>query len=151
MPDMSEQQQKIDRDSNFDILARTIYGEARGEYNHVDGGISALIAVGNVVMNRLKANSWYGKSIQEVCRKPYQFSCWNIKDPNHAILIREKITDPVFAICCQVATKVILGEWPDLTGGSDHYHALSILPPWAQGQKPKVRLARHIFYQLGEK
>jgi spore germination cell wall hydrolase CwlJ-like protein len=150
MPDMSKKADEID------ILARTIYGEARGEYEHVEGGISALIAVGNVVMNRLKAKSWYGNSIQEVCQKPYQFSCWNVGDPNREILMRvegrppEEITDPVFTVCRQVATKVALGEWPDLTKGSDHYHAFSILPPWARGQRPKVRLARHIFYRLTE-
>jgi hypothetical protein len=35
--------------SKVDILARTIYGEARGEYGHVEGSISALISVGNVI------------------------------------------------------------------------------------------------------
>ena len=134
----------------IDILARTIYGEARGEYDLLEGGISALIGVGNVVMNRLKARSWYGKSIQEVCQKPFQFSCWNVGDPNRKILMQEEITDPVFTVCHQVATKVALEEWPDLTKGSDHYHAFSILPPWARGQRPKVRLARHIFYRLSE-
>ena len=49
---------------DIDILARTIFGEARGEYEHVEGGISALIGVGNVVMNRVKAQkSHNGKSI----------------------------------------------------------------------------------------
>ena len=134
----------------INILARTIYGEARGEYEHVEGGICALIAVGNVVMNRLKAKSWYGKSIQEVCQKPYQFSCWNVGDPNRTILMREEISDPMFTVCQKVATKVALEEWPDLTKGSNHYHAFSILPSWARGQKPKVRLARHIFYRLTE-
>jgi N-acetylmuramoyl-L-alanine amidase len=143
---MSEQADEID------ILARTIYGEARGEYDLLEGGISPLIGVGNVVMNRVKAKSWYGESIQEVCQKPYQFSCWNVGDPNHPLLMYPEITDPVFALCSEVATKVALGEWPDLTKGSDHYHAttLPVFPPWAQGQKPKVRLARHIFYRLSE-
>jgi len=141
---------EMDRGSTVDILARTVYGEARGEYEHVEGGISALIAVGNVVMNRLKAKSWYGSSIEEICQKPYQFSCWNLGDPNRAILLREEISDPVFDVCHQVATKVALEEWPDLTKGSDHYHAFSVLPPWARGQKPRLQLARHIFYQLGQ-
>lgn len=134
----------------IDILARTIYGEARGEYEGFEGGISALIAVGNVVMNRLKARSWYGQSIEEICQKPWQFSCWNKEDPNRAILMQDEIIDPVFSVCYQVATKVALKEWPDLTKGSDHYHAttLPIFPTWARGQKPKIRLAKHIFYQL---
>ncbi len=57
-----------------DVLTRTIYGEARGEYHRHDGGMAALIAVGNVVMNRLKAKTWYGLTIKEICQKPFQFS-----------------------------------------------------------------------------
>ena len=130
------------------VLARTIYGEARGEYEHAHGGIAALIAVGNVVINRLKAKSWYGQSIGEVCQKPLQFSCWNKGDPNRVILLQDKIADPVFTLCCQVAAKVAREEWPDLTKGSDHYHTISVSPAWTKGQRPKVRLGRHIFYQL---
>lgn len=134
----------------LDIFARTIYGEARGEYENFEGGISALIAVGNVIMNRLKAQSWYGGTIQEICLKPWQFSCWNKGDPNRALLIESQIRDPVFTVCYRVATKVALEEWPDLTKGSDHYHAvtLPVFPAWARERKPKVRVARHIFYQL---
>jgi N-acetylmuramoyl-L-alanine amidase len=136
---------------DIDILARTIFGEARGEYGKLEGGMAALIAVGNVAVNRFKANGWYGQTIGEVCRKPWQFSCWNERDPNRKILIQEQIIDPVFTICYQVATKVILQEWPDLTKGSDHYHTISVNPAWAQGQRPKVRLGQHIFYQLTRK
>ncbi len=141
---------EIGRGTSFDILARTIYGEARGEYHSPEGGLSALIAVGNVVMNRVKAQSGYGSTIQEVCLKPLQFSCWNAGDPNRAILMGEVINDPLFTLCSKVATKVASEEWPDLTKGSNHYHACSILPPWARGQKPRMRLANHVFYQLAK-
>ena len=40
-----------------DIMARTIYGEARGE------GQRGMQAVANVIMNRVKAGSWYGASV----------------------------------------------------------------------------------------
>ncbi|MBM3467884.1 MAG: cell wall hydrolase [Alphaproteobacteria bacterium] len=139
---------------NFDtvqILARTIYGEARGEYFHSEGGLASLIAVGNVVMNRYKIQNWFGKSIKEICHKPAQFSCWNEGDPNRHILLQKYIEDPIFQICQEVALKVIEQQWPDLTKGSDHYHAakLKVYPPWARGRTPKVRIANHLFYQLG--
>jgi spore germination cell wall hydrolase CwlJ-like protein len=137
--------------SDLDVLARTIYGEARGEYHSPEGGLSALIAVGNVIMNRVKAQSGYGNTIQEVCLKPRQFSCWNAGDPNRSILMGEALRDPIFALCSRVATKVAAEEWPDLTKGSDHYHAFSILPHWARGQKPKARVANHVFYRLTPK
>ncbi len=35
-------------------LARTLYGEARGEYHRQDGGILAFYAVAHVILNRLK-------------------------------------------------------------------------------------------------
>ena len=133
---------------DIDTLARTIFGEARGDYDNPEGGMASLIAVGNVVMNRLKAKGRYGQSIQEICLKPWQFSCWNEGDPNRKLLMRPELSDPLFTVCHQVATKVAKGEWPDLTKGSDHYHATTLIPGWAKGQKPRVRVARHIFYRL---
>jgi len=135
---------------DIDILARTIYGEARGEYACLEGGLASLIAIGNVVMNRLEVHQFYGNTIREICHKPFQFSCWNRDDPNRELLLRGDIIDPLFTLCREVATKIAREEWPDLTKGSDHYHAISLplIPYWARGQKPKVRLARHVFYQL---
>ncbi len=66
----------------INILAKTLYGEARGE------GLSGLEAVANTIINRVntaKAKGgrfWWGNDIISVCQKPYQFSCWNKKDPN---------------------------------------------------------------------
>lgn len=135
--------------NDIDILARTIYGEARGEYAG-EGGIASLIAVGNVVMNRVKAQCWYGKTIQEVCQKPWQFSCWNEGDPNRGVIMREAIDDPVYSLCREVATNLSREQWPDLTKGSDHYHAstMPVFPRWAATKKPRVCVGKHVFYQL---
>ena len=70
-----------------DILARTIYGEARGE------SISGMEAVASVVLNRVafanrRGRFWWGNSIAEVCRAPKQFSCWNRNDPNYRLICR---------------------------------------------------------------
>lgn len=136
--------------TDTEILARTIYGEARGEYVRLEGGMASLIAVGNVVMNRVKAKSWYGKTIQEVCRKPWQFSCWNENDPNRNLLLQPNISDPVFVVCLQAASGIVSGQWPDLTKGSNHYYATTLTTPpkWTKGQLPRFQLARHIFYRL---
>lgn len=134
--------------ADIQILARTIYGEARGEYRHVLGGLAALIAVGNVVINRLNQKTWYGQTIQEVCQKPWQFSCWNVNDPNFKLLQAELIMDPMFDICLKVAEGVIAKQWPDLTDGCDHYHVTTIKPKWAVGVAPKRQIGRHQFYDL---
>lgn len=136
-------------DHDLDIFARTLYGEARGEYHQ--HGPAALIAVGNVIFNRLKRGGKYGKTLTEVCLKPRQFSCWNENDPNRPLIQQKDLEkDPLFQLCSKIARKVVKGTWPDLTRESDHYHAISCQPYWARVGKVKVRLGNHVFYQLDE-
>jgi spore germination cell wall hydrolase CwlJ-like protein len=132
---------------DIDICARTIYGEARGEFKA--NGPAALIAIANVIRNRYQRSGKYGKTIAEVCLKPRQFSCWNEGDPNRLLIQEQHLaTDPHFNICLMVARKVIEGLWPDLTRGSDHYHTTSCLPYWARSGKVHLRLGNHVFYKL---
>lgn len=137
-------------EQDLDTLARTIYGEARGEYEQSEGGLAALIAVGNVVVNRFKQQTWFGKTIREVCLKPWQFSCWNAVDPNHIIIKPRIIDHPIFYICQEIAHGVACGNWPDLTKGSDHYHSvrMAIPPSWARQKTPLIRVGHHVFYRL---
>lgn len=132
-------------------LAKTIYGEARGEYQRLDGGLSALIAVGNVVMNRLKMPERFGATVNEVCLKPWQFSCWNVNDPNYGLLMGE-VMDPLYETCLMVAENMIKGHWPDLTKGADHYHyvGMKAAPSWSCQSAATVRIGKHIFYRLGK-
>ena len=136
------------REEDIDITARTIFGEARGEYACKDGGISALIAVANVIHNRFLQGR-FGKNHQDICMKPFQFSCWNTNDPNRIIIenIDQKL--PLFKICRDVAKNVLEGHWPDLTKGSDHYHTKDIYPYWSVKKTPEVTIGRHHFYKLG--
>lgn len=133
--------------NDIEVLARTIYGEARGEYEKM-GGIASLIAVGNVIMNRLNFPRRFGGTIKEICLKPWQFSCWNEKDPNRLVISRPTIDHPTFALCREIAQKVSSYQWPDLTKGSNHYHTLALkpFPSWAKNQTPRVSLGHHIFY-----
>src|SRR4051812_25123549 len=70
-------QTEINRLNELDILALTIYGEARGET------IEGQIAVGNVIRNRVVALK---KTYRDICLADKQFSCWNTNDPNYIIL-----------------------------------------------------------------
>ena len=59
---------------DVDVLARTIFGEARGET------VSGMEAVASVVMNRLafsrrRGRYWWGNSVVDICQSPRQFSC----------------------------------------------------------------------------
>ncbi len=126
-----------------DVLARTLWGEARGE------GTEGMQAVACVVMNRVRRGGWWGDSVIAVCQKPFQFSCWNQDDPNlpqmRAVTAER---DPSFATALRVARRAIYGAIDDITGGADHYHAAGIMPYWARGEKPVAVIGNHIFYAL---
>lgn len=121
-------------------LARTIYGEARGE--QPDG----REAVGHVVMNRVKKQ---GKSVRDVCLAKRQFSCWNENDPNSSV-IRALMpgANNIFNECLATADRVIKGEVGDNTGNATHYYATSISAPnWTQPPARKtVQIGHHIFF-----
>lgn len=136
---------------DIDTLARTIYGEARGEYLKPEGGLASLIAVANVVMNRVYSRKKFGSTIHEVCTKPYQFSCWNPNDPNHHLISTLKAgQNEVTRLCWKVAESVANGSWPDLSKGSDHYFSstMSKIPTWALGQKLRIKIGAHLFYKI---
>lgn len=129
----------------IEIMAKTIYGEARGEYSK--NGLKALEAVGHVIMNRSVAAS---ANISDVCLKPKQFSCWNRNDPNRKIIEGLTITDPIYRICFIVAKAIICGEIHDITGGANHYYSTrsKTVPYWAKGKKSTVKIGNHIFFKL---
>ncbi|MBR1479475.1 MAG: cell wall hydrolase [Alphaproteobacteria bacterium] len=132
---------------DIEIMAKTIYGEARGEYARANGGMNALIAIGNVIMNRsLEAEV----SIADVCLRPRQFSCWNRDDPNSRLLERVTMDNPMYRICYVIATRIICGEIDDITNGASHYYSRSLkIPPyWARHKTPLATIGNHIFFKL---
>lgn len=138
----------IDEDAAVDILARTVWGEARGE------GSAGMQAVAAVIVNRVKVADahggkfWWGNSIIGVCQKPYQFSCWNDNDPNRAKLMGITESDIHFATAIRIARRAVAGVLDDPTHGATHYHAAGITPPWTWGEKPLAVIGRHIFYRV---
>ncbi|MDR0968421.1 MAG: cell wall hydrolase, partial [Holosporaceae bacterium] len=118
---------------DLDVLARTIYGEGRGELYKF--GLAALIAIANVVVNRKRKN--FAKTVAEACLAPYQFSCWNASDPNYSKIKNVDAREAVFKVCFEVAKNVLLEKWPDITDGCDHYHERTIKPFWAAYLEPK--------------
>jgi spore germination cell wall hydrolase CwlJ-like protein len=132
-----------------DVLARTIWGEARGE------GLSGMEAVASVVLNRVavaqsRGGYWWGNDIISVCQKPYQFSCWNRSDPNYRMLLDTTEKNIHFATSLRIARRAVAGVLPDATDGATHYHERSISPSWAEGQTPVAVINHHIFYKLIE-
>lgn len=134
----------------IDVLARTLWGEARGE------GATGMEAVACVILNRVVVAAakggtyWWGNDIITVCQKPYQFSCWNRSDPNYRKLLEVTDQDIHFATALRIARRAIAGTLVDTTDGATHYHARFIMPHWAKGEVPTLSLKNHIFYKLIE-
>jgi spore germination cell wall hydrolase CwlJ-like protein len=134
-------------ENDRDILARTLWGEARGE------SLAGQIAVAWTIRNRVndgKAKSWWGEGYAGVCQKPYQFSCWNRNDPNYIYLSGAKpIPFREFARARIAADQVIAGKVPDPTGGATHYYATTMTKPpaWARGAKETLKLGHHVFFK----
>ncbi len=137
-------------DRDVEIMAKTIYGEARGESEE------GKEAVACVIMNRYKAHKWftgyrteYGvkiPDISETCLKPKQFSCWNKKDPNRPLLDKIDASNEVFADCLHLAARALAGELEDFTGGATFYHTKNIRPYWSLHKSPCYETGNHLFY-----
>ncbi len=136
-----------------EILALTIYGEARGET------IEGQIAVANVIMNRWKGNSGKYKSVKEVCLEKNQFSCWNKDDPNRSKLedlgdkldkgqIPNEIKQELY-----IARGVLGYNFYDNTKGSLYYMTTNLLnsdnrPKWANNRSNEIKIGNHTFFNV---
>lgn len=130
--------------SPFDkeIMARTLWAEARGE------GTEGIRAVAHAILNRFTAGKWYsGKTVSEACLFPAQFSCWNDNDPNRRELARLADDDSALLACRGMVERVCAGD-DDSTFGSTHYYAASmkVAPRWASSGQLKVQIGAHKFY-----
>ena len=123
---------------NVDVVAATLYKEARGE------GVTGMEAVNEVINNRSKAKN---KDLYTVCTQRKQFSCWNNITPTPDVIENIKTADPkLFG----VAKKIASGELTNHTNGALFYHTLKVHPDWSdklkkQGYKTVV-VGNHIFY-----
>ncbi len=137
------------KELEIDVLARTLWGEARSE------GKEGMEAVASVILNRTQiakrsGGYWWGNTIIHVCQKPYQFSCWNKSDPNFKKLISVSEEDIHFATAKRVAYRAVLGFLKDKTYGATHYHTINISPYWTKNKKPTTRIGHHVFYTIIE-
>lgn len=135
------------RELEIDVLARTLWGEARGE------GTEGMQAVASVILNRVqiargRGKHWWGNDIISVCQKPYQFSCWNRSDPNFRKLQEVDKRDLNFATAERIARRAAHGCLQDKTKGATHYHAKQINPYWTRGERASAIVGNHIFYRI---
>lgn len=129
--------------ADYDIAARTIYGEARGET------LLGKVAVCLVMINRwMLRKGDRDHCLAAVCLRAWQFSAWLEDDPNRPTMQAVHYGDPVFRECL-LAVTVAVALWEqgeDFTHGARHYHTTAISPKWAEGETPDLTIGAHHFY-----
>jgi N-acetylmuramoyl-L-alanine amidase len=136
---------------DIDIMARTIYGEARSET------WLAQEQVGLVILNRVRMDlhndgkpDWWGEGIAAVCLKPYQFSCWLPGDPNLPKLKAATLDDHAFQVAMAAALQCILGLAFGVVNDNKitHYYVVgSPMPKWAVGRQHEFIVGKHAFFK----
>jgi len=126
---------------DLDTMARTCWGEARGE------GAAGISALAWVIKNRAAKPGWWGKDIASVCLKKWQFSCWNADDPNASKCAALDESNDAFRHIRDICSGVIEGRIPDSTHGATHYHTKAVAPSWAATALPCAVIGNHLFYK----
>lgn len=120
------------------IPAQTIYGEARGESE------MGMIAVGEVIRNRVRARSWYGHDADSVCLRSWQFSFWNDRETALRTIARSK--EEVMQRAERAWLMSATSNWAQ---GATHYCRYDVWPDWRTSPKTKyvTRIGKHVFYR----
>ena len=125
---------------DLDIVAKTVWGEARGE------GRKGMQAVAEVILNRAKDKRW-PRTPADVAQQKWQFSAWNPDDPNRAKMEYLSLDDEGL----RLAYRAVLDAMEDanIVFGADHYFApRSIaMPKWARDMELVAEIGRHRFYR----
>jgi len=131
----------LDRFSDQEIVARTLYGEARGE------GYLGQQGVCNVIFNRAAKPGWWGTNPRDCALHPYQFSCWNNSDPNRSKIVAVTPEDSIYAQCYDIAGLAFSGQLDDITSGADSYQVIGTNARWAVGLNPCAIIGKQEFYK----
>lgn len=132
-------------DDDLDTATRTIDGEARGEAR------TGQQAVAWVIRNRAdwSPSAWWGKTITEVCKRHWQFSCWNGgPDTDHINALDP--TSLEYQGISQLAKSVFDGLVDDPTNGATMYKVTGTTASWdnAVANIEPVIIGRHSFWRL---
>jgi hypothetical protein len=136
------------RHDDADSLARTLWGEARGD------GEAGMEAVAAVILNRLERSArlggrhWWGATIAQICRARLQFPCWNPASPIRARLFSLDENDGDFRLAHAVAARAMAGLLPDPTFGATHYKPAGAPWPgaWGYPRRPLAAIGGREFF-----
>ena len=149
---------RIAAQGDVDVLARTIWAEARAETSVGQTAVAYCIKhraelAKAFVAAHGKTHPIYGDgSIVSACLSSFkgihQFSCWNASDPNRTKAQLVDHSDPVFCGITAIARDVISGKAEDRLAGTTHYYNPSVvpMPTWAKGL-PYHSIGAHRFFR----
>ena len=113
--------------SDVNLLARLIYGEARGE------SYTGQVAVGAVVMNRVKSAS-FPNTISGVIYQPYAFTAVADGQVN--------LAPDATAI---KAAKAAMSGWDPTGGAIYYYNPATATSKWIYSRKTTLTIGNHVF------
>lgn len=114
--------------SDLTLLELCVWREAQNQ------GHEGMRAVAWSIAHRVGKPCWWGHDWKTVILKPWQYSSFNLSDPNNRKWPSD--VDPFFATACDVCTRIYLGaDTDDLTDGATHYYDTSITFPKAWGSE----------------
>ena len=114
--------------ASLDVLAKTIYHEARGE------SFIGKKAVASTIYNRAQGKP---SKMTKVVKTPKQYSCWN-----NGWLPKGK--GEAWNESLLLAKNLLAGVFKPNTNNTHYYNPSIVNPKWAKGA-PKERIGNHIF------
>jgi N-acetylmuramoyl-L-alanine amidase len=129
---------------DVDVLARTVFGEARGEKR------AGMEAVAWVILNRAhQGPPRFAGTVSGVCKAAHQFTCWSKGDPNAKVCASVDESNASYLLSLNVATSVLGGMVPDPTEGADHYFVTKMPnpPEWRKKMRLQATIGAHSFYK----
>lgn len=129
---------------DVDTTVRTAWAESRGEK------LVCQIGVIWAIRNRVEMPGWWGGTPKEVCQKPWQFSCWNINDPNLPKLRALTTDDPEYFHFQQLVLNVFQGSISDPTRGCTTYKRTGTAASWdwVVDKTPPIVLGHQSFWRM---
>jgi len=143
----SEQKAKVVELKDEEVMALTLYGEARG------ASFNAKLGMAQVMWNRAN-DGRFGNGIKEVVTKPKQFSCYNDSDANLPVLMEVaedfggKFEENIhLRECYMVALAVINGYIQGKVKDSLYYHTTGVNPKWNKGMTLEAKIGNTLFWK----
>lgn len=138
--------QNIKQRIQLNIIARTLWAEARG------GGEAGMRGVASVIYNRGEGN--IEKMIAAI-KKPKQFSCWNAMTVEDWTHFKEKVYNgKEWDIANRIALEMLRGKFIPITPANHYYNPQKVRPSWAYqpngNLRPNDDIGIHRFMKLDD-